>query len=162
MFESAGIIAIPKQITLLLCEVDAGHMGIANMHFAPFIIQSLHATEILIDNRPCVRIFEKLVLGEVSSSLRVSTFLSTAATVFRSDTSMVLQSYHDTLKAAILLNATTRFVRFASLFKRWLYSLFPWTMSSAVLPRCHSLAMLSGMPLTSSAPISDTLTPTIH
>ena len=142
-------------------------MGVANMQFAPFIMQSVHATEILIDNRPCVRILEKLVRGEVSSSLRVSTFLSTAATVFRSDTSTVLQSYHETLKAAIFLNATTRFVRFVCLLKRWLYSVFPWAMSSAVLPRCHPLAVLSGMPLTYECPdlrhthVHYTLTPAL-
>ena len=51
---------------------------------------------------------------------------------------MVFQSYHQTLKAAILVSATTRLVKFESSFKRWLYSVFPWAMLSSVLPRCTS------------------------
>ncbi|KAK2166072.1 hypothetical protein NP493_1338g00039 [Ridgeia piscesae] len=53
--ESAGFIAIPELVTLLPCEVDAVQMGVANKHFAPFIIQSSHATEILTDNCPDIQ-----------------------------------------------------------------------------------------------------------
>ena len=104
--------------------------------------------------------YDKLMRGEVSSSSRVTTFLSTATTVFTPDTSMVLHIYHQTSEAAILVSAIARVVRFASSFKRWktpVYSVFPWTMVSTVLSRCHSLAVLPSMPLSSSVQISDAL-----
>ena len=80
-----------------------------------------------------------------------------AATLSTSDISMVLQSYHQTLRAASLVSATTRVVRCSSSCKSWFYSVFPWAMSSAVLPRCHSLTEKPGMPRSSGAPISDAL-----
>ena len=67
------------QVTWLPCEVEALTIGATIKHFAPFIIQSSHATEILTDNRPCVQAHEKLMRGEFSSSSRVTTFLSTAS-----------------------------------------------------------------------------------
>ena len=48
-------------------------------HFAPYIIQSPHTTEVLTDNRPCVQAYEKLKRGEFSASSRVTTFLSTVS-----------------------------------------------------------------------------------
>ena len=95
------------------------------------------------------------------SSSSVTTVLSTAATVFTSDTSMVLQTYHQTLEAAILVSAIAHVVRFASSLERWntpLYSVVPWTMLSTVQSRCHLLAVLPSMPLSSSVQISDALT----
>ena len=88
-----------------------------------------------------------------------------AATVFTLDTSMVLQTYHQTSEAAILVSATARVVRFASSLMRWktpLYSVIPWTMLSTVLSRCHSQAVLPGMPLSSSVHTSDALMLTWH
>ena len=66
-------------VTWLPCEVEALSIGAAIKHFAPFIIQLSHATEILTDYRPCVQAYEKLMRGEISSSSRVTTFLSTAS-----------------------------------------------------------------------------------
>jgi len=70
---------------------------------------------------------------------------------------MVLQIYHQTSEAAILVSATARVVGFASSFKRWktpLYSVCPRAMSSTVLSRCHSLSVLPGIPLISTVQIS--------
>ena len=64
------------QVKWLPCEVEGLRIGAAIKHFAPFIIQSSH--EILTDNRPCVQAYEKLMRSGFSSSLRVTTFLSTA------------------------------------------------------------------------------------
>ena len=79
--------------------------------------------------------------GEFSSS-RVATFLSNAASVFTSDTSLVLQIYHQISEAAILVSATARAVRFASSLKRWKTPLYS-AMLSTVLSRCHSIACLA-------------------
>ncbi|KAK2183670.1 hypothetical protein NP493_300g00016 [Ridgeia piscesae] len=57
------------QVTWLPCEVAALSIGAAIKHFAPFIIQSSHATEILTDNRPCVEAYEKLMRDEFTLQL---------------------------------------------------------------------------------------------
>ena len=67
------------QVTWLPCEIEALAIGAAIRHFAPYIIQSPHTTEVLTDNRPCVQAYEKLKGGEFSASLRVTTFLSTVS-----------------------------------------------------------------------------------
>ena len=43
-------------------------IGAAIKHFAPIIIQSSHATEVLTNNRPCVQLYDNLVRGEFSRS----------------------------------------------------------------------------------------------
>ena len=65
------------QSTCLPCEIEALGIGAAIKHFAPYIIQSPHPTEVLTDSRPCVQAYEKLKRGEFSASSRVTTFLST-------------------------------------------------------------------------------------
>lgn len=40
------------QVTWLLCEIEALAIGAAIRHFAPYIIQSPHTTEVLTDSRP--------------------------------------------------------------------------------------------------------------
>ena len=67
------------QVTWLPCEIEALAIGAAIRHFAPYIIQSPHTTEVLTDNRPCVQAYEKLKRGEFSASSRVTTFLSTVS-----------------------------------------------------------------------------------
>ena len=64
------------QVTWLPFEIEALAIGAAIRHFAPYIIQSPHTAEVLIDNRPCVQAYEKLKRGEFSASSRVTTFLS--------------------------------------------------------------------------------------
>ena len=46
-------------------------------HFSPYIVQSIHRTKVLTDNKPCVEAHKKLSRGLFSSSSRVMTFLST-------------------------------------------------------------------------------------
>ena len=67
------------QVTWLPCEIEALAIGPAIRHFAPYIIQSPHTTEVLTDSRPCVQAYEKLKRGEFSASSRVTTFLSTVS-----------------------------------------------------------------------------------
>ena len=67
------------QVTWLPCEIEALGIGAAIKHFAPYIIQSPHTTEVLTDSRPCVQAYEKLKRGEFSASSRVTTFLSTVS-----------------------------------------------------------------------------------
>ena len=67
------------QVTWLPCEIEALAIGAAIRHFAPFIIQSSHTTEVLTDNRPCVQAYKKLKRGEFSASSRVTSFLSTVS-----------------------------------------------------------------------------------
>ena len=67
------------QVTWLPCEIEALATGAAIRHFASFIIQSPHTTEVLTDSRPCVQAYEKLKRGEFSASSRVIIFLSTVS-----------------------------------------------------------------------------------
>ena len=67
------------QVTWLPCEIEALAIGAAIRHFAPYIIQSPHTTEVLTNSRPCVQAYEKLKRGEFSASSRVTTFLSTVS-----------------------------------------------------------------------------------
>ena len=68
-----------NQINWLPCEIKALAIGALICHFAPYIVQSIHTTQVLTDNRPFVQAYEKLLCGEFSSSPRVSTFLSLAS-----------------------------------------------------------------------------------
>ncbi len=64
------------QVTWMPCEIEGLCIGAAVKHFAPYITQSRHTTQLLTDSRPCVLAFEKLKRGEFSNSSRVTTFLS--------------------------------------------------------------------------------------
>ena len=66
-------------MTWLRCEIEALAIASSIEHFAPYIIQSSHITEVLTDSRPCVQAYEKLRRGEFSASSRVTTFLSTVS-----------------------------------------------------------------------------------
>ena len=59
------------RVTWLPCEIEALAIGAAIRHFAPYIIQSPHTTEVLTDSRPCVQAFEKFKRGEFFASSRV-------------------------------------------------------------------------------------------
>ena len=67
------------QVTWLPCEIEALAIASSIKHFAPYIIQSSHITEVLTDSRPCVQAYKKLRRGEFSASSRVTTFLSTVS-----------------------------------------------------------------------------------
>ena len=60
----------------LPCEVEALAISSACNHFRPFIIQSLHQTQVLTDSTPCVQAHGKLIRGEFSTSARCQTFLT--------------------------------------------------------------------------------------
>ena len=63
----------------LACEIEALSIAAAVKHFAPYIIQSKFKTHVLTDSKPCVQAFDKLCLGQFSSSPRVTSFLSSVS-----------------------------------------------------------------------------------
>ena len=65
------------QVTWLPGEIESLSIAAATKHFIPYNIQSKKPARILTDSKPCVQSFEKLCRGELSSSPRVATFLST-------------------------------------------------------------------------------------
>ena len=67
----------PHQVNWMPCEIEGLCIGTAVQHFAPYIIQSPHRTQVLTDSKPCVQAFAKLQRGQFSASSRVTTFLST-------------------------------------------------------------------------------------
>ena len=71
----------PHQVSWLPCEKEALAINAAAAHFACFIRESEHTTQILTDNKPCVQAWEKLRNGMFSASARVSSFLSTLSSL---------------------------------------------------------------------------------
>ena len=65
------------QVGWLPCEMEALAISASVSHFAPYIKESAHTTQVLSDSRPCVQAWGKLQKGLFSASARVSTFLST-------------------------------------------------------------------------------------
>lgn len=65
------------QVLWLPCEVEALAICSSIKHFAPYIIQSNHTTQVLTDSRPCIQAFQKLNRGQFSASARVTSFLTT-------------------------------------------------------------------------------------
>ena len=59
------------------CEIEALSIAVSVSHFSPYIRESVHPTQILTDNRPCVQAWAKMRRGEFSTSARVATFMST-------------------------------------------------------------------------------------
>ena len=59
------------------CEIEALSIAVSVTHFAPYIRESLHKTQILTDSRPCVQAWGKMRRGQFSTSARVATFMST-------------------------------------------------------------------------------------
>ena len=60
----------------LPCELEALSISCSVQHFAPYIQESRHVTQILTDSKPCVQAWTKMQRGEFSTSARVATFLS--------------------------------------------------------------------------------------
>ena len=58
------------------CEIEALSISASVTHYSPYIVQSVHRTQLLTNNRPCVQAWSKMKRGEFSSSARVSTSLS--------------------------------------------------------------------------------------
>ena len=65
------------QVRWFPCEIEALSIAVSVSHFAPYIRDSSHCTQILTDNRPCVQAWSKMRRGEFSTSARVATFMST-------------------------------------------------------------------------------------
>ena len=65
------------QVGWLPCEHEALAISTAVHHFAPYIRDSHHPTQVLTDNEPCVDAYRRLRQGKFSTSSRVSTFLAT-------------------------------------------------------------------------------------
>ena len=65
----------------LPCELEGLAISTAATHFAPYIRESAHSTQLLTDSKPCVQAWKKLQRGQFSASSRVSTFLSTLASL---------------------------------------------------------------------------------
>ena len=61
----------------LPCEIEALSISSSVSHFAPYIRESKHTTQVLTDSRPCVQAWNKMLRGEFSTSARIATFLST-------------------------------------------------------------------------------------
>ena len=129
------------QVTWLPCEIEALAIGAAIRHFAPYIIQSPHTTEVLADSRPCVQAYEKLKRGEFSASSRVTTFLSTYVI------SPELKTYPPIMQAETQRTVWTLVAKFAnssSNSKILLFAASLLVMFSKALSRCPSLAVLLG------------------
>ena len=60
----------------LPCEIEGLAISAATQHWAPYIMESNHQTQILTDSKPCVQAFQRLQKGLFSNSARVSSFLS--------------------------------------------------------------------------------------
>ena len=63
------------------CEMEALAICTAANHFAPYVRESDSSTQMLTDSKPCVQAWNKLQRGQFSASARVSTFLSTLASL---------------------------------------------------------------------------------
>jgi hypothetical protein len=61
----------------LPCEVEALAISTALNHWAPYLLNAKHQTQVLTDSRPCVQSHSKLQKGQFSTSARISSFLST-------------------------------------------------------------------------------------
>ena len=59
------------------CELEALSIATSIQHFAPYIRESTHSTQVLTDNKPCVQAWHKMRRGEFSTSARIATFLAT-------------------------------------------------------------------------------------
>ena len=60
----------------LPCELEALSIATSVQHFAHYIRESDHATQVLTDSKPCVQAWTKMCRGEFSTSARIATFLS--------------------------------------------------------------------------------------
>ena len=81
------------QVRWFPCEVEALSIAVSVTHFAPYIRDSTHCTQILTDNRPCVQAWSKMRRGEFSTSARVATFMS-ALSQFNVEVQHISGSYN--------------------------------------------------------------------
>ena len=68
----------PSHLKWFPCEIEGITIAAAVKFFDGFIVQSRHRTQVLTDSKPCVDAYNKLLRGQFSSNVRLSTFLSAA------------------------------------------------------------------------------------
>ena len=69
----------PTHLKWFPCEIEGITIAAAVKYFDGFITQSRHRTNVLTDSKPCVEAYRKLLRGQFSSNVRLSTFLSSAS-----------------------------------------------------------------------------------
>ena len=69
----------PAHLKWFPCEIEGITIAAAVKYFDGFIIQSAHRTQVLTDCKSCVDAYNKLLRGQFSSNVRLSTFLSAAS-----------------------------------------------------------------------------------
>ena len=68
----------PSHLKWFPCEIEGIAIAAAVKYFDGYIVQSHHRTQVLTDSKPCVDAYNKLLRGQFSSNVRLSTFLSAA------------------------------------------------------------------------------------
>jgi len=68
----------PTHLKWFPCEIEGITIAAAVKSFDGFIVQSHHRTQVLTDCKSCVDAYNKLLRGQFSSNVRLSTFLSAA------------------------------------------------------------------------------------
>ena len=69
----------PTHLKWFPCEIEGITIAAAVKYFDGFIIQSSHRTQVLTDCKSCVDAYNRLLRGQFSSNVRLSTFLSAAS-----------------------------------------------------------------------------------
>ena len=69
----------PAHLKWFPCEIEGITIAAAVKCFEGLIVQSHHRTQILTDSKSCVDAYNKLLRGQFSSNVRLSTFLSAAS-----------------------------------------------------------------------------------
>ena len=67
----------PHQSNWLPCEIEVLNIASSMKHFGMHPRQSAHHSQILMDSKPCVLAWSKMIRGEFFTNSRVVTFLST-------------------------------------------------------------------------------------
>ena len=68
-----------RQTSWIPCEIEALSIAASIQHFSPFFVQSQRRACVLTDSKPCVQAYGKLLKGNFSYSMRITTFLSAAS-----------------------------------------------------------------------------------
>ena len=69
----------PTHLKWFPCEIEGITIAAAIQYFNGYIIQSKLRTQVLTDSKPCVDAYQKLLRGQFSSNVRLSTYLSAAS-----------------------------------------------------------------------------------
>ena len=69
----------PTHLKWFPCEIEGITIAAAVKYFDGYVIQSAHRTQVLTDCKSCVDAYNKLLRGQFSTNVRLSTFLSAAS-----------------------------------------------------------------------------------